>query len=322
MKLGVFTPLFANLSLDELLIRAQQAGLSVLEIGSGGNPGSHHCPVNHLLESEKARQDYLQKFADHDITISALSCHNNPLSPNREEAELADKTLRDTLKLAHLLGVPVVNTFSGIPGDSETASYPNWPTLSWPTEYQKIYKWQWETKVIPYWKDIAQVAESLDVKIGIEMHGGFSVHSPYTALKLRHATSEYIGVNFDPSHMWWQGIDPVAAIKILGRESAIVHFHAKDIYMDQDNINMYGVTDMQPYGDVTTRAWTFRSVGCGHDLKIWSDMMSHLRIYGYDGAISIEHEDPLMSIEEGFARAVKNTKAVMIHDASAEMWWV
>jgi sugar phosphate isomerase/epimerase len=126
----------------------------------------------------------------------------------------------------------------------------------------------------------------------------------------------------DPSHLWWQGIDPVAAIKILGKENAIHHFHAKDTYIDQENVNMHGLTDMQPYGDVQSRAWTFRSVGCGHSIQEWSDMMSALRTYGYDYVVSIEHEDPLMSVDEGFSRAVTNLKSVLIKDQPADMWWV
>ena len=141
-------------------------------------------------------------------------------------------------------------------------------------------------------------------------------------LKLREETSEAIGANLDPSHLWWQGIEPVAAIKILGEADAIHHFHAKDTSLNQDNINMYGLTDMQPYGNIQTRAWNFRSVGCGHGLQEWSDMMSALRTYGYDYVVSIEHEDPLMSIEEGFQRAVKNLNSVLIHESPTDLWWV
>jgi sugar phosphate isomerase/epimerase len=140
-------------------------------------------------------------------------------------------------------------------------------------------------------------------------------------LKLRDAAGKAIGCNLDPSHLWWQGIDPVGAIKILGKENAIHHFHAKDTFLDQDNINMYGLTDMQPYGNVQSRSWTFRSVGCGHSIQEWSDIISALRLYGYDYVLSIEHEDPLMSIDEGFDRAVTNLKSIMIKNQPTDMWW-
>lgn len=321
MKLGVFTVLFAEKSFEEMLDYVKDAGLDAVEIGTGGNPGDAHLKIDQLLESESAREDYLAKVKDRGLTISAFSCHDNPISPNLEHAKSSDEILRKTIKLAGLMGVPVVNTFSGIPGDSDDAKYSNWPVTPWPTEYSDVYNWQWEEKLIPYWKEINQLAEENNVKIGIELHAGFSVHTPYTMLKLREATGPAIGANLDPSHLWWQGIDPVAAIKILGKAGAIHHFHAKDTYIDQDNVNMYGLTDMQPYGQVQTRAWTFRSVGYGHSTQVWSDIISALRTYGYDYVVSIEHEDPLMSVEEGFMKAVQNLKSVNINEKPVDMWW-
>lgn len=321
MKLGVFTVLFSKMSFVDMLDYVKESGLSTVEIGTGGYPGNAHCPLDELLEDEQKRNSYLKEVTSRGLSISAFSCHGNPLTPDKKFAEESDSILRKTIQLASLLGVPVVNTFSGTPGDSEEAKYPNWPTVAWPAEYADLLEWQWENKLIPYWKEIGTFAEQHDVKIGIELHGGFLVHTPYTLLKLRERTCTAIGANFDPSHMWWQGIDPVAAIKILGKVGAIHHFHAKDTYIDQDNVNMYGLTDMQPYGNVESRAWTFRSVGCGHSIQEWSDMMSTLRIYNYDYAVSIEHEDPLMSIEEGFTRAVKNLNDVLIRERPSEIWW-
>lgn len=321
MKLGVFTVLFSEKSFEEMLDHVQASGLQAVEIGTGGYPGSAHCNLDELLASEVKRKEYLEQVHSRGLAISAFSCHGNPISPEVELAKSSDDALRKTIKLANLLGVPVVNTFSGTPGDHEEAKYPNWPVTPWPTEYSDILTWQWEEKLVPYWKEIGQLAEENNVKIGLELHGGFLVHTPHTMLKLRELTSLAIGANLDPSHLWWQGIDPVAAIKILGKENAIHHFHAKDTYIDPENVNMYGLTDMQPYGDVQTRAWTFRSVGCGHSIQEWSDMMSALRTYGYDYVVSIEHEDPLMSIDEGFSRAVTNLKSVLINDQPTDMWW-
>jgi len=321
MKLGVFTPLFNDKSFEEMLDYVAAAGLHAVELGTGCYPGNAHCPIDELLADEVARKEYLQKVADRGLIISAFSCHGNPISPDTNFAKASDETLRKTIKLASLCNVPVVNCFSGVAGDQDGAKYPNWPTVAWPTEFADVFTWQWEEKLIPYWKEIGQIAQAENVKIGLELHGGFLVHTPYTMLKLREATCDAIGANLDPSHLWWQGIDPVAAIKILGKAGAIHHFHAKDTYIDQDNVNMYGLTDMQPYGDLQTRAWTFRSVGCGHDMKEWSDMMSALRLYGYDHVVSIEHEDGMMSIDEGFIRAVTNLQSVLINEKPADMWW-
>lgn len=321
MKLGVFDPIFHKLELEEMLDKVQAAGLTAIEIGCGGNPGNHHCPTDELLESEEKRKEYKEEFEKRGIEIGAFSTHNNPVSPDPEEAKQADEDLRKAIKLAALMDVPVVNTFSGTPGANEEATAKNWPVAPWPTEYAEIYEWQWEKKLIPYWKEIGQLAEEYNVKIAIEMHGGFSVHTPYTALKLRNNTSKNIGVNFDPSHMWWQGINPVEAIKILGKEDAIFHFHAKDTYMDQTNMNLHGVNSMIPYGEVAERSWTFRTVGYGHDMKEWNDMISELVKYGYNHVISIEHEDPLMSVDEGFNKAVDNLLDSIIENDTIDMFW-
>ncbi|MEH7235342.1 sugar phosphate isomerase/epimerase family protein [Bacillus sp. JJ1562] len=322
MKLGVFTVLFAEKSFDEMLDTVKEVGLHAIEIGTGGYPGNKHCDLDGLLENEGARTEYLKKVQERGLTISAFSCHGNPISPDENLARESHDTLLKTIKLASFMNVSVVNCFSGTAGDHEGAKYPNWPVAAWPNEYNDVLKWQWEKKLIPYWKEVGLYAKEHNVKIGLELHGGFLVHTPYTLLKLREETCDAIGANLDPSHLWWQGIDPVAAIKILGKENAIHHFHAKDTYIDQENVNMYGLTDMQPYGNVRTRAWTFRSVGCGHNIQEWSDMMSALRTYGYDYVVSIEHEDPLMSIEEGFNRAVTNLKSVLIEQPVPKLWWV
>ncbi|GEK59233.1 sugar phosphate isomerase/epimerase [Marinococcus halophilus] len=321
MKIGVFTVLYADLAFTDMLDKVKRAGVQAVELGTGGNPGSAHADVDKLLNSEDARKQFQEALDARELTVSALSCHANPISPDPAEARDADETFKKTVQLASLLDIPVVNTFSGVAGSDESARHPNWPVAPWPSAYSDIYSWQWEQKLIPYWKEVGSYAKEHGIKVGIEPHGGFLVHTPYTVLKLREATNEAVGANLDPSHMWWQGIDPVAAIKILGKEGAIHHFHAKDTYIDQDNVNMYGLTDMQPYSSVQTRAWSFRSVGFGHGMKEWSDMISALRTFGYDHVVSIEHEDPIMSLDEGFERAVQNLNSVNISERPVDMWW-
>ncbi|MGN7402295.1 sugar phosphate isomerase/epimerase family protein [Cytobacillus praedii] len=322
MKLGVFTVLFSDKGLDEMLDYVASMGIEAVELGTGGYPGDAHCKVDELLADELKQKDFLEKIAGRGLMISALSCHGNPLHPQKAMAEEADTVFVKTLQLASKLGVSVVNTFSGCPGDHEEAKYPNWPVAPWPYEYQEILKWQWEEKIIPYWKEKAALADQLNVKIGLELHGGFSVHTPATLLRLREACGPAIGANLDPSHMWWQGIDPVEAIKILGREHAIHHFHAKDTIIDQPNTNRNGITDMTSYSDMQKRSWYFRTVGFGHDSKVWADIISTLRLYGYDYVVSIEHEDGLMSVDEGFAKAIQTLKPVMVKESVGGMWWV
>jgi sugar phosphate isomerase/epimerase len=321
MKLGVFTVLFSDKSLDDMLDHVALEGIVAVELGTGGYPGNAHCKIDELLDNEQTQKEFLAKFSTRGLIISALSCHSNPLHPQKHIANEADSLFMKTVKLASQLGVPVVNTFSGCPGDHEHAKYPNWPVSPWPNEYQEILKWQWEEKIIPYWKEKAAFAKEHNVKIGLELHGGFSVHTPATLLRLREACGPEIGANLDPSHMWWQGIDPVESIKILGRENAIHHFHAKDTTIDQPNTNRNGLTDMTPYHEMQNRSWYFRTVGFGHDAKVWADMISTLRLFGYDYVVSIEHEDGLMSIDEGFKKAIQTLNPVMVKESIGEMWW-
>lgn len=321
MKLGVFTVLYSDKSLDDMLELVASKGIEAVEIGTGGYPGDAHCHLDSLLADDNKQKEFIEKIRSRGLIVSALSCHANPLHPQEKIAKEADALFTKTVKLASKLGIPVVNTFSGCPGDHEGAKYPNWPVAPWPNEFQEILKWQWEEKIIPYWKEKALFAEKNQVKIGLELHGGFSVHTPATLLRLREECGEVIGANLDPSHLWWQSIDPIEAIKILGREGAIHHFHAKDTIVDQPNMNRNGLTDMTSYADMRNRSWYFRTVGYGHEAKVWADIISTLRLYGYDYVVSIEHEDGLMSIEEGLTKAVQTLQPIMVKESVGEMWW-
>jgi sugar phosphate isomerase/epimerase len=319
MKLGVFTVLFQDRPLNVALDQIVKLGIEAVEIGTGSYPGNAHCNPKELLKNNNKVKEFRKNIEDRGLIISALSCHGNPLSPDKGFANESDNVFRDTVNLATEMGVGVVNLFSGCPGDSDNATYPNWVTCSWPPEFLKILDWQWKEKVIPYWKEAGGFAEKAGVKLALEMHPGFVVYNPETLLRLREAVGPVIGANYDPSHLFWQGIDPVASIHYLG--NAIHHFHAKDTFMDQRNIDVNGVLDTKPYSKMAQRSWTFRTVGFGHDQLTWRSIMSALRLVGYDHVVSIEHEDPLASIDEGLGYAVKFLKEVLLKEQPVQMWW-
>ncbi len=320
MKLGVFAVLLSNKSLEEALKYLSDAGVKAVELGTGGYPGEAHVKPEELLADESriaALQELVRKY---DMEISALSCHGNPVHPQKEIAEDFNKAFENTVLLAEKLGISRVVTFSGCPGDAPGAKYPNWVTCPWPDDFMKILDYQWNEVLIPYWKKAAAFAGSHGVdKICLEMHPGFCVYNPETLLKLRSAVGDAIGANFDPSHLFWQGIDPVAAIRKLG--PAIYHFHAKDTKVDPANTSVNGVLDTKHYGDEINRSWIFRSVGYGHDAQVWKDIVSNLRMVGYDDVMSIEHEDSLMSVNEGLMKAVAFLKDVMAFESKGAMWW-
>lgn len=322
MKLGVLTVLYQQLPFEEMLDKVAEMGLDTIELGTGNYPGNHHCDPDELLDNPEKIKQFKKAIEDRGLSISALSCHGNPLHPNKEVAKKAHETWRKTVLLSEQLDVSVICGFSGCPGDYEGAQNPNWVTCSWPPEYLDVLKWQWEEVVVPYWKEEAAFAEKHGVKkIAFEMHPGFVVYNPETLLKLRDQVGPIIGANYDPSHLVWQGIDPVESIKKLGREKAIFHFHAKDTYLDDANIKVNGVLDTKHYGDVLDRSWTFRSVGYGLDEKTWRDIISTLRAVEYDYVISIEHEDMLASTDEGLGKAISLLKNSMFKEKPEEAWW-
>ena len=319
MRIGVFTALFQAFPFEEALDKAAAAGVSAVEIGTGGYPGSPHCPVDELLESEGQRKAYMEAIASRGLILSAFSCHNNPVHPDPAVAREADEVLHKTVRLASLFGVPVINTFSGLPAGAPGDTRPNWVTCPWPPHFLEILDYQWNEVTIPYWKKMAGFAAEHGVKIAFEMHPGMLVYNVYTMLKIRDAAGPAIGCNFDPSHLFWNGVDPVAAIRKLG--GAIYHVHGKDVYVDPLNVAVNGCNDNKPYDRIAERSWTFRTIGYGHDLKVWKDIMSAFRLVGYDYVVSIEHEDALMSTDEGLARAVAALKEVVIVEKPGQMFW-
>ena len=320
MKLGVLTVPLQGMSAREAFAYLHSLGVQTVELGTGGYTNNNHLKPEVYLDHPDKIAEFKELLKEFDLEISVLSCHGNPVHPNKEKAAAYHQVFVDTCRLAEQLGVDTVVTFSGCPGDCEASERPNWVTCSWPEDYSEILDWQWNQVLIPYWKDAAEIARSHGVtKIAFEMHPGFCVYNPATLLRLREAVGDIIGANFDPSHLIWQGMDPVMALREL--EGAVYHFHAKDTRVDPANKAKNGVLDTGHYGNVLDRSWVFRTVGYGSSAQMWKDMMSTLQCIGYKGSVSIEHEDGLMSVKQGLEKAVAFLKEVMITEQPAAMWW-
>ncbi len=320
MKIGVFAVLFAQRPLEEALDYIKAAGCDAVEIGTGGHPGNAHCDPEQLLGDETARKAFVDAVSNRGLEISALSCHGNALHPDKRRAEQDDARFRRTVELALAIGVPNVITFSGCPGDSPQAKHPNWVTCPWPPDFLELLEWQWEEVARPYWTDTAKFAAARGVRVAIELHPGFIAYNNQSFWRLREIGGDAIGVNFDPSHLFWQQMDPLVSVRELG--DAIFHVHMKDTWLDAPNIRRNGVLDTKPYTDEINRSWIFRTVGYGHGQEFWRSLVSELRLAGYDGALSIEHEDSLLSVDEGFTKAVEFLKQTVIRDQPADAWWV
>jgi sugar phosphate isomerase/epimerase len=321
MKLGVFMVLFGDRPFTEALDYVAQSGLNTVEIGTGGYPGKAHCDPAQLLADKAALRQFKQAVEDRGLEISALSCHGNPLHPNQEVAGQYHEDFENTVRLAEELGGLQVITFSGCPGESDSSQNPVWVTCPWPEEFTQVLNWQWREKVIPYWSRQHEFLKEHGVRVAIEAHPGFVVYNTETMLRLREECGDTIGMNFDPSHLFWQGMDPVACIKELGQKDAIFHVHAKDTAFDDRNMALQGVLDTKSYRKELQRSWIFRTVGYGHGEKTWRDIVSALQLVGYNGTLSIEHEDSLMAVEEGFQKAVSFLKQQVIREKLDNVWW-
>ncbi|WP_226037080.1 sugar phosphate isomerase/epimerase family protein [Aquibacillus saliphilus] len=321
MKLGVFAVLFGDRTLEEALDVIAETGLDSVEIGTGGYPGEAHCNPVELLADESKLQAFKKAIDDRGLTISALSCHGNPLHPNLEISEKHHQQFENTVRLASKLGVETVITFSGCPGESEHSRFPVWVTCPWPEDHAEVLQWQWKERVLPYWTEQSKFLREHGVRVAIEPHPGFVVYNNETALRLRTECGDNIGVNFDPSHLFWQQMDPVASIKEIAKHDALYHFHAKDTAFDDQNTAVNGVLDTKPYSDELNRSWIFRTIGYGHGEETWRKIISALQLVGYKGAVSIEHEDSLMSVDEGFQKGAALLKNVLIKEKVGEMWW-
>ena len=319
MRVGCFTALLSQFPLEKVLDKLKGLGINTVELGTGNYPGGPHCSLD-MLKNKSQLNDFKKMIADAGITISALSCHGDPLHPNTAFAKKNQEVSKNTVLLAEKLGVPVVIDFSGCPGDHDGAKYPNWVTCPWPTHYLDVLNWQWDKKVTPYWTKQGKFAADHGVKIAIEMHPGFVVYNPETMLRLREIGGKAIGCNYDPSHMFWQGIDPIKAIRILG--DAIFHVHAKDTQIYDSVLPLTGVLDTKVYTDERHRAWIFRTVGYGHSYEWWAEFISTLRMFGYDYVLSIEHEDSLMSADEGLTKAASFLNSIVIKEEVGKAWWV
>jgi sugar phosphate isomerase/epimerase len=320
MQLGLFLVILNSMKLEQALDYVASLGVQTVEFGAGAYAGVAHCDPESLLASQRKQKQLLHAITSRGLRISALNVAGNAIHPNRRIAAEHDADFRRCVRLAEKLGVEVVITFSGCPGGGPGDRQPNWVTCPWPPDYLEILEHQWNQVVIPYWRKTANFAKQHGVtKIALEMHPGFVVYNPETLLKLRAAAGPVIGANFDPSHLFWQGIDPCAALRAL--QGAIWHLHAKDTRLQPSNIATNGVLDTKHYSDELHRAWSFRAVGYGNSRQFWCDFVSNLRMLGYDGALSVEHEDSLMSPREGLAKAIQFLRGILLTEPRGQMTW-
>jgi len=317
MKLGLFTNCFRDETWEEICSFAGEVGFSVLEVAAGALNGKKHCNPSELLKDNYDIKRFVDTANKHGLEISSLSCMGNYLHPNRQIAEKNTADLEAAIDLASKIGVKVVNGFAGCPGAQEDALYPNWIGLPYPPEYIEYSKWQWKERIIPFWKKMNEKLRKYKIRFGFEMLPGDSVYNTGTLLRIRNIIGEYIGCCFDPTHLFWQQIDPIESIFKLG--DVIVNVHAQDCILNKRKIRVDGVLDPTSYEDYENRSWHFKLVGYGHGESFWKEMMSALRRTGYDDSINLEHLDPLFSLKEGLLKGKEFLDRVIFKESKGEI---
>jgi len=329
MKLGVMAALFAGRTLEDTLAYCAESGLDAIELPVGGYPGRPFFDPSKVLGSKKEQDRIKSLVRDHGLEVSGLAVHGNPVHPSGRVARTDHQAFETAVKLAPKLGTDVVITFSGCPGGSKSDRTPNWVTCAWPPDFAEILAYQWDEVLVPYWSKQAKLCRKHGVRVAWEAHPGFAAYNPDTIIRLSERSMKasglkgkpVLGANLDPSHFFWQGIDPVESARVLGEAGLLFYVHAKDTELNPHQGRINGYNDARPYTDLAQRSWSFRTCGWGHGHEFWKPFVSMLRIQGYDHVLSIEHEDALMSIDEGLQRAIEFLTEAIIFEPPATPWW-
>lgn len=321
MELGVMGAGLGSMGWEKALDYCRKVGLDAIELPVGCYPGQPFFNPEDVLKDRAAQRKIVEDCESRGLAIRGLAVHGNPVHPDRAIAKAHARAHDVAVRLAPRLGTDVVINFSGCPGGGPKDRTPNWVTCPWPPDFSAVLEYQWEKVLIPFWEKKNKQAADHGVRIAFEAHPGFCVYNPETVLKLRAACGKQLGANLDPSHFFWQGIDPVEAARVLGDARCIFHVHGKDTGIDPRNTRTNGTLDTKSYADVDNRSWVFRTCGYGHGDEFWRPLISMLKLKGYDGVISIEHEDSLMSVQEGFEKAVTYLRSVIIKEKAGAAWW-
>ncbi|NVO24387.1 sugar phosphate isomerase/epimerase family protein [Donghicola mangrovi] len=307
MKLGFVSDSLGAMPLTEMLDHALRLGVSGVEVNTGGWSTAPHLDVDALLASADQRRAFQQEFDARGLQIISLNANGNPLHPT--DPTQAD-CLRKTIRLAGELGLDTVCTMSGLPEGQAGDQMPNWVVASWPPETQTILRYQWEERLYPFWTEMKALSQSAGVtKIALELHGNQCVYNAPSLLKLRAEIGDLIGANLDPSHLHWMGADPLVVAEELG--AAIYHVHAKDTLLNTRVQAMTGLLENGGLMDIPARSWSYITLGFGHGEEWWRQFCYRLKMGGYDGWLSIEHEDVLLGSLEGLEKSVALLQAVM-----------
>lgn len=313
MQIGVFNDGLAHLPRERAFAWCAERGIGRIEMGVGGwAQAADHLDLPGLLREPAARDRLAGELRAHGLELSCVNAAGNPLHPDPDIGARHAALVRGAIELAHLLGVPRVVTMSGCPGSRDGGLTPVFAPWALSPDDESLWDWQLEHRLGPFWHELCAWAADAapGVTICLELHPGASAYSPGSYLRLAGRAGPNLGVNFDPSHFWWQGIDPVSVIEDVG--DRIGFAHGKDTLIHPDRVRRNGVIDWRFPVDPDEATWHFAAVGTGHSVEEWASLLAALRAAGYDGDVSIEHEDPRMGPEAGIDASLAALRAALM----------
>ena len=319
MRVGVFTALLAQFSLDDVLKKLKKLNIDTVELGTGNYPGDPHCKlsmldnISELNEFKKSwRKRFLHQRAE--LPWQPAASRTRPAPKHDQEVN------RKTILLAEKLGVPVVIDFSGCPGDIDELQVAELGDLPLAAGLPGNPQVAVGEKVMPYWTERGKFAAGSrreDRHRNAPRLRGLQPGNDAEAARHR-GPSDRLQLRSEP-HV-------LAGHRSDCRHSRPGRLHfpcACQGYPDlQRNLPLTGVLDTKQYTDERNRAWIFRTCGYGHGAEWWKEFASTLRMFGYDYVLSIEHEDSLLSPEEGLTKAAEFLNGIVMREQPAAAWWV
>ncbi len=320
MKLGVISANLMHLEFEDGLRYARDIGLGAVEVGACGlGSTTKYCDRERLVKDKGEVRRWLDSFARHDLEISALLGHGAPLTPDKAAAAEYSRQFRQACQLAEMAEIPLMTLLSGLPEGAEGDTAPNWVAFAEWDYLRDTVEWQWEKRLLPYWREHGKIAADHGLTLCFEMHGGDMVHNPITLKRLHDELGPVAACNLDTSHLWYQSIDPIEAVRFLG--PLVRHIHAKDTAIHSHNARLRGLMDTTSVEVPEDRAWTYTLCGWGHGAEFWREFAATLRFVGYDHVLSVEMESEYFDVEEGLEKAVEFLKPMVLEKQPEAKWW-
>lgn len=311
MNVGLLTDALSDRPLEAALAWCAERRITAVELGVGGYSSSPHANLSNLLADRTARDALLGAMSAAGIALVALNVSGNPLHPSERVAAEHHRALRDAIALAHTLGVPRVVAMSGCPGGPGGGGWPIFAGGAWLPDMEGLWEWQWRERIEPYWRGLSRsaLATAPEVAVCLELHPGTSIYNAESFHRLSAVTVGNVLVNLDPSHFWWQGIDPVQTIEELAGQIGFAH--GKDTLRNPAQIARHGLLDFRWPGDPDSAPWHFAAVGTAHSTAQWTGLLAALQRAGYDDVVSIEHEDPRFGPEVGIELSLSGLEVAL-----------